>query len=208
MHNSAARDDFECFVCPTCDHIFSEAHPYDGVHLTDDDIGYSPYGEGAPSQFQPARRSRAGRGNKGKGSKGADELNFEPKSEGDDWVSMSDRDPKFPLVPSAKTTVLKSILLRIFHEAPMDKVCSLFSYSNASANILGSLGCHLRSVPPSCSHNRPYLQRGGLEIPIPNRRQLIQTSYKCHSDVPRRRRRQDPYCGYQMRRSRPQLSLG
>lgn len=54
--------------------------------------------------------------------KGRDVLGFEPGSDCS-WLVKSDYDPEFPLTPSSKTLVLKTLLLRGFAEAPLDKVC-------------------------------------------------------------------------------------
>jgi hypothetical protein len=54
-------------------------------------------------------------------SKGRDMTGFEPRSEST-WINKSDEEENFKLVPSAKTGVLKSLLLKGFEEAPMDKV--------------------------------------------------------------------------------------
>jgi hypothetical protein len=52
-------------------------------------------------------------------------LGFEPSAIGT-WITKSDDPSKnFPLAPSAKTTALKSILLKGFVEAPLDKVSFL-----------------------------------------------------------------------------------
>lgn len=55
-------------------------------------------------------------------SKGLDALDFEPFTKDNTWVTRSDYDPNFPLIPSAKTTALKALLLKGFEEAPDDKV--------------------------------------------------------------------------------------
>lgn len=57
-------------------------------------------------------------------------MGFEPYTAHSTWLTHSDRDPNFPLVPSAKTAALKSVLLKGFTEAPLDKVrivLSIFS---------------------------------------------------------------------------------
>ena len=51
-----------------------------------------------------------------------DVLGFEPFTEDGTWVTISDYDTNFPLVPSAKTTALKALLLKGFDDAPDDKV--------------------------------------------------------------------------------------
>lgn len=69
---------------------------------------------------------------KGRGkyvSKGIDALGFEPATHDSSWITKSDKDPNFPLVPSSKTLALKSILWRGFEEAPLDKVSTAFSHS-------------------------------------------------------------------------------
>jgi hypothetical protein len=121
MHDEVAKDNFEYFVCPSCDLMFSEIKPYDGVHF-DDEMDSPLLGEDEASHSQSSRRSKSNRGNKDKSGPGTDEMGFEPKSKSSTWLSMSDRDPNFKLVPSSKTTFLKSILLKGFSEAPNDKV--------------------------------------------------------------------------------------
>ena len=52
-------------------------------------------------------------------------MGFEPFTK-ETWITKSDnRSGDFPLAPSAKTTALKSILLKGFVEAPLDKVSLL-----------------------------------------------------------------------------------
>lgn len=66
---------------------------------------------------------RTANNNNGVFSKGQDALGFEPGlGTGEAWVSRSDWDVDFPLVPSGKTAALKAILLKGFEEAPLDKV--------------------------------------------------------------------------------------
>lgn len=90
------------------------------------DTGYNEAQESESSSRASKRRktnndnSRRTHGIK---SKGLDALDFEPFAKDDTWVTRSDYDPKFPLIPSAKTTALKALLLKGFEEAPDDKVC-------------------------------------------------------------------------------------
>jgi hypothetical protein len=58
-------------------------------------------------------------------SRGRDAMGFEPFTK-ETWITESDNPSgDFPLAPSAKTTALKSILLKGFVEAPLDKVSLL-----------------------------------------------------------------------------------
>jgi hypothetical protein len=124
MHTTSAADDFEFFICPKCDGVFSEIAPHTGAKFdeddADDDSLESNGSDDTFSELQPSVRSKGKR--KGKNGPGTDEMGFEPKSASSTWLNMSDRDPNAKLVPSTKVTVLKSLLLKGFEEAPMDKV--------------------------------------------------------------------------------------
>ena len=120
MHTAVAAEDFECFVCPNCDRIFTEYTPYTGKTYgdDDDDVDSENFEDDEQSDFHSNRRSK---GRKARNGPGTDEMGFEPKTKST-WLAMSDKDPNFPLLPSVKTTILKSILLKGFEKAPMDKV--------------------------------------------------------------------------------------
>jgi SNF2 family DNA or RNA helicase len=65
-------------------------------------------------------------------------MGFEPFTK-ETWITKSDNPSgDFPLAPSAKTTALKSILLKGFVEAPLDKV-SLLLVVPISISSIGSL---------------------------------------------------------------------
>jgi hypothetical protein len=81
-------------------------------------------GSDAPRSNKRHKSSHGGVSKQGLSlSKGVDALGFEPLTKDSTWVTRSDSDPDFPLVPSAKTTALKALLLKGFEEAPLDKVC-------------------------------------------------------------------------------------
>jgi hypothetical protein len=134
MHDEVAKDNFEYFVCPSCDLMFTEIKPYKGIHL-DDEMDSPLLGEDEASQSQSSRRSKSNRGSKSKSGPGTDEMGFEPKTTGGSWLGMSDSDPNFKLVPSSKTTILKSMLLKSFSEAPNDKVFTPIPSPNAPINL-------------------------------------------------------------------------
>jgi hypothetical protein len=121
MHRVAAESDDGYFACPTCDRCFTEAKPYEGLRLHDDDNMDSAADDG-PSQGSRRSRSKREADRHAPESKGADAMGFEPQTEGFTWVGRSDFDDDFPLVPSAKTATLKAILLKSFQDAPSDKV--------------------------------------------------------------------------------------
>lgn len=112
-------DDIEFITCPSCNRIINgtekvKRSPANHVafELEDDDD----------------HASNAGRRDKdlkcGKlpaGSQGRDAFGFEPFTS-ETWVGRSDVDNEFPLTASAKTTALKSVLLKGFADAPLDKV--------------------------------------------------------------------------------------
>ncbi len=126
VHQNLANDQIS--VCPHCDNIFThtEALELPPILRGDD--------EDIDSQ-SPSQSRGKGKG-KGKGkardhdaalkaadkidSKGKDALGWEPKTPYSSWVTQSDWDPNFPLVPSAKTTMVKSLLLNAFRE-PLKK---------------------------------------------------------------------------------------
>lgn len=105
--------------------------------------------DSGPNQTQESESSARGRNKRQKSSndgsrrprgirsKGIDALGFEPFTKDSTWVTKSDYDPDFPLIPSAKTTALKALLLKGFQEAPDDKVRSshLSSYSTLDCLI-------------------------------------------------------------------------
>lgn len=132
MHTSMAADDFECYVCPTCDRIFTEVVPCEGMQSGDDYDGESVTSEDEMLENQQSRRSRNKRNKAGPGT---DEMGFEPKTRHSAWLAMSDKDQNSTILPSVKTAILKSILLKGFEEAPMDKVISPNSTSIAPINV-------------------------------------------------------------------------
>jgi hypothetical protein len=116
MHRAAAAGENDDYMtCPSCEKIFASFKPYKGPQAEDDE---SMDGE-SPDPF--GKRKKFGNKHGGQGSKGCDKLGFEPKVTHSTWVKRSDAGD-FPLAPSAKTAALKSILLRGFRTAPMDKV--------------------------------------------------------------------------------------
>ncbi|TGO88669.1 hypothetical protein BPOR_0148g00020 [Botrytis porri] len=131
-------------VCPKCDIIFSNALPYKDLEIPDDDgmdSGHNQAQESESSSRSSKRRktnndnSRRPHGIK---SKGLDALDFEPLTKDNTWVTRSDYDPKFPLIPSAKTTALKALLLKGFEEAPDDKVV-IYVQFRTLARIIGRM---------------------------------------------------------------------
>lgn len=89
------------------------------------DSSPSPAQESESSARNKRHKSSKSHANRPRGmeSKGLDALGFEPFTKDSTWVTRSDHDPNFPLIPSAKTTALKALLLKGFEEAPDDKVC-------------------------------------------------------------------------------------
>src|SRR3954470_10361914 len=101
MHKTLADDDDEnegFFACPQCDRFFTKAVPHGSMRHSDDEME-----ESVP-------RSTGRNNNRGGRSLGLDMMGFEPKVQKSKWVSLSDHDPNFSLVPSSKTTMLKAIL--------------------------------------------------------------------------------------------------
>ncbi|TGO11526.1 hypothetical protein BTUL_0107g00100 [Botrytis tulipae] len=142
MHFSDGDDTFN--VCPKCDIIFTNALPYKDLEIPDDDgmdSGHNQAQESESSSRATKRRktnndnSRRTHGIK---SKGLDALDFEPFAKDNTWVTRSDYDPKFPLIPSAKTTALKALLLKGFEEAPDDKVV-IYVQFRTLARIIGRM---------------------------------------------------------------------
>jgi SNF2 family DNA or RNA helicase len=136
MHRDAAADGFDCFVCPYCDKVFTAITPFTPTQLNAgseaepldfDDMSFGPQLQEGP---KGKRRSITG--------PGTDELGFEPSSAPSSWLSMIDRDPNAKLVPSTKITVLKSLLLEAFQEAPMDKVVVYVQF-RLVARIIGRM---------------------------------------------------------------------
>jgi hypothetical protein len=117
-------DDIEFITCPSCNRIINgtervkrSASSHAPFELEDDDDDADSAG----------RRDRNGKyGRLPDGSQGRDALGFEPFTS-ETWVSRSDMDADFPLTPSTKTTALKSVLLKGFADAPVDKVCLALS---------------------------------------------------------------------------------
>jgi hypothetical protein len=83
--------------------------------------GQEDYSQQSTSESATNKKSKRGK-QLNDSSKGRDALGFETQSDCS-WLLKSDHDPEFPLTPSTKTLALKSILLRGFAEAPLDKVC-------------------------------------------------------------------------------------
>ncbi|RAL65691.1 hypothetical protein DID88_005359 [Monilinia fructigena] len=132
-------------VCPKCDIIFSSAEPYRDLEIPDDENMDS-----GPNQTQESETSARGSNKRQKSSndgsrrprgirsKGIDALDFEPFTKDNTWVTKSDYDPDFPLIPSAKTTALKALLLKAFQEAPDDKVV-IYVQFRTLARIIGRM---------------------------------------------------------------------
>jgi len=126
----------DTFICPACDKMFDNLRPYNGAYgLNDEDDEGSPDvpASGGESSRQSSVRDTSRSQSKSKTgknshSKGRDAMGFEPSTKDSTWVNRSDIDPGFPLVPSAKTTALKSVLLKGFAEAPADKVSFMSSH--------------------------------------------------------------------------------
>ncbi len=51
-------------------------------------------------------------------------MGHEPYTADSTWITRSDTDPNFPLAPSSKTVALKSMILKVMMNAPLDKVFS------------------------------------------------------------------------------------
>lgn len=128
VHQNLVDD--QITVCPYCDNIFTHVHALELPPILrgdDEDVDSV-----SPSQSQSQSQSRGKRKGKGRArdheaalraadkidSKGKDALGWEPKTPYSNWVSQSDWDPDFPLVPSAKTATVKSLLLKAFREPP------------------------------------------------------------------------------------------
>ncbi|TGO68172.1 hypothetical protein BOTNAR_0029g00400 [Botryotinia narcissicola] len=142
MHLSDGDDTFH--VCPKCDIIFNYASPYKDLEIPDDDgmdSGHNQAQESESSSRASKRRkpnNDNSRHTHGIKSKGLDALDFEPFTKDNTWVTRSDYDPKFPLIPSAKTTALKALLLKGFEEAPDDKVV-IYVQFRTLARIIGRM---------------------------------------------------------------------
>lgn len=128
MHESAAADDFAHFICCRCDKQFTEKSPYKGPQLSkgyeDDDYEDEEEALEFDDVSQPHSTSKNRSKQKMKSGPGTDAMGFEPSSAQSTWLDMSDNDPEIELVPSTKVAMLKSLLLKGFEEAPMDKVRS------------------------------------------------------------------------------------
>ncbi|CAD6448459.1 19c1cb6b-239e-4802-8012-564b4d8d53ef [Sclerotinia trifoliorum] len=143
IQDSDGDDTFN--VCPKCDIIFTSAEPYTDLEIPDDDNMDS-----SPSQTAESEGSSRGTNKRCKlsddssrrphriKSKGVDALGFEPFTKDNTWVTRSDYDPAFPLIPSAKTTALKALLLKGFEEAPDDKVV-IYVQFRTLARIIGRM---------------------------------------------------------------------
>ncbi|QSZ30260.1 hypothetical protein DSL72_004782 [Monilinia vaccinii-corymbosi] len=143
MHLSDGDDTYN--VCPKCDIIFSSAEPYSDLEIPDDDnmdSGPNHNQESESSSRDSNKRQKSSndgsRRPRGIKSKGMDALNFEPFTKDSTWVTKSDYDPDFPLIPSAKTTALKALLLKGFEEAPDDKVV-IYVQFRTLARIIGRM---------------------------------------------------------------------
>lgn len=111
--------------------MFGSAEPYTELEIPDDDnmdsdLGQIQESEGSSRGSNKRHKSYSSNSHAGRSrgipSKGMDALGFEPFTKDSTWVTKSDYDPNFPLIPSAKTTALKALLLKGFEEAPDDKV--------------------------------------------------------------------------------------
>ena len=119
MHTKTALgDDDDYMTCPLCEKIFVRFERYKEIPDANDEdnMESSPLPSSQGSKPKK-RKEQHGSG----GSKGVDSFMYEPKVAGSTWVDKSDAD-NFPLVPSAKTTALKALLLKGFADAPFDKV--------------------------------------------------------------------------------------
>jgi hypothetical protein len=136
MHRAAAAGDNDDFlICPACEKIFVSFKPYKGPQVEDEEFmdGESPDSTG-PGSGSGSKRKKYGNKRDGPRGKGCDKLGFEPQATDSTWVKRSDTDDAFPLAPSAKTVALKSILLKGFEAAPMDKVSSFLLISTSILN--------------------------------------------------------------------------
>ncbi|KAE8441985.1 hypothetical protein EG329_004111 [Mollisiaceae sp. DMI_Dod_QoI] len=121
-------DDY--MTCPACDRVFTNTERVQRTQpiAEEDDYAENPKSSSRKKQIQgPAGLS-----------KGRDALGFEPSTSDSTWVAKSDYDPNFPLTPSSKTTALKSILLKGFADAPMDKVVVYVQFRTL-ARIIGRI---------------------------------------------------------------------
>jgi len=109
--------------------MFTTCTPYRGLHADDEDDEESSEHENptaGPSGSSSRQSSKKKKKKvKNKYSKGLDAMGFEPSTRDNNWVVRSDIDPNFPLVPSAKTTALKALLLKLAVDAPGDKASRL-----------------------------------------------------------------------------------
>lgn len=112
MHQQAVLEEHQGFwICPTCEKMFQNYTPLHAKSRgTDYDDMEGDSGAGSPIYSEMKIYS-----------KGLDMRGFEPQSD-TTWVPKSDSTPGFKLAPSVKTATLKAILLKGFHEAPLDKV--------------------------------------------------------------------------------------
>ena len=120
MHIQAAEGN-EYQICPRCDRLCNTIKSYRGALRFHDDDEV----EGSPRDITPTPSVGSSKRHKnkcGRVSKGRDALGFEPHTKDSTWITRSDYDDEFPLVPSAKTAALKALLLQGFSEAPTDKV--------------------------------------------------------------------------------------
>ncbi|KAF7947862.1 hypothetical protein EAE96_008939 [Botrytis aclada] len=140
VHLSDGDDTFN--ICPKCDIIFGDAVPYKDLEIPDDDNMDSGQAQESESSSRSSKRRKTNNDNSrrthGVRSKGLDALDFEPFTKDNTWVTRSDYDPAFPLVPSAKTTALKALLLKGFEEAPDDKVV-IYVQFRTLARIIGRM---------------------------------------------------------------------
>lgn len=130
-------DDIEFITCPSCNRIINgtervkrSASSHVPFELEDDDDDASSAG----------KRDKNGKyGRLPAASQGRDALGFEPFTS-ETWVRRSDVDDDFPLAPSAKTTALKSVLLKGFADAPVDKVYFTLRAPLTSFLLFNSIG--------------------------------------------------------------------
>jgi hypothetical protein len=125
----AQGDELEFITCPSCNRIINSTEEINRTSNSNALLDFKDNND----------VNSRNKGNSGKSgsfhrySLGRDVLGFEPHTE-ETWITLSDIDPDFPLTPSSKTTALKSILLKGFLEAPLDKVSVLIETDDLRAD--------------------------------------------------------------------------
>lgn len=148
IHTAASGIADDYLSCPSCDRLFDNITPVHPPSENQDPSNSSSSHTGTPSKSRKYRETH-------KGTKGKDASGFEPHTYHSEWLEMSDNFPEdFPLTASAKTTVLKALLLRGFTEAPFDKVVIYVQFRQL-ARIVGRI-CH--------SENWPFLYLTGDRV--------------------------------------------